>query len=64
MSKHIADKRKPSTGARVKQFLRLSREQAHTTSRAWEPLWRQPTDSTATARRMQEFLRIARGHRS
>ena len=26
MSKHLADKRKPSTGARVKQFMRLARE--------------------------------------
>ncbi|WP_151718342.1 hypothetical protein [Gemmobacter serpentinus] len=60
MGKHLADKRKPSTGARVKQFMRLARE----SGRIWQGLWRQPAAVPVDdQRRTQEFLRIARGHR-
>lgn len=59
MSKHLADKRKPSTGGRVKQFLRLARE----SGRIWETLWRQPVAVPQGNRRTQEFLRIDRGRR-
>jgi hypothetical protein len=60
MSKHLADKRQSSTGARLRQFLRLARE----SGRLWEPLWRHPDREARDNRRMQAFLRIARGHRS
>lgn len=52
MTKHLADHRKASTGARVKHFLRLSRTPRET--------WHQPR-SKAGASRVAQFLRIARG---
>lgn len=53
MSKHLADKRSPSTGSRVKQFLRLARNPRET--------WHRPRGS-AGASRLLHFLRIERGH--
>lgn len=52
MSKHLADKRSPSTGTRVAQFLRLSRTPRET--------WHRPRGG-AGASRLVQFLRIARG---
>ncbi|WP_167850992.1 MULTISPECIES: hypothetical protein [Tabrizicola] len=52
MSKHLADHRKASTGARVKHFLRLARSPRET--------WHRPR-SGAGAARVAQFLRIARG---
>ncbi|WP_180996030.1 hypothetical protein [Tabrizicola aquatica] len=52
MAKHLADHRKPSSGSRVKQFLRLSRSPRET--------WRVTRDGSSAARVVQ-FLRIARG---
>lgn len=52
MTKHIADKRSPSTGSRVKQFLRLARAPRET--------WHRPRGS-AGGQRLVQFLRIARG---
>lgn len=52
MTKHVADKRSPSTGARVQQFLRLSRTPRET--------WHRPR-AAAGAQRLVHFLRIARG---
>jgi hypothetical protein len=52
MSKHLADKRAPSTGSRVKQFLRLSRTKRET--------WHRPHTASGSSRLIQ-FLRIARG---
>lgn len=52
MTKHIADKRSPSTGSRVKQFLRLARTPRET--------WHRPRAS-AGGQRLVQFLRIARG---
>ena len=52
MTKHIADKRAPSTGTRVKQFLRLSRMPRDT--------WHQSRPAAGSSRLVQ-FLRIARG---
>jgi len=52
MSKHLADKRSPSTGARVKQFLRLARSPRET--------WHRPRGSAGPSRLVQ-FLRIDRG---
>ena len=52
MSKHLADKRSPSTGARVKQFLRLARSPRET--------WHRPRGEAGPSRLVQ-FLRIDRG---
>ncbi len=52
MSRHLADHRSQSTGARVQQFLRLARTQRRTWHRKHEP---------AGAARLIQFLRIARG---
>lgn len=52
MSKHLADKRAPSTGSRVTQFLRLSRTKRET--------WHRP-HTPSGASRLVHFLRIARG---
>jgi hypothetical protein len=52
MGRHIADKRTPSTGGRVKHFLRLSR----TPRGSWH---RPHTPSGLT--RLKQFLRIERG---
>lgn len=52
MSKHLADHRKATTGARVKHFLRLARAPRET--------WHRPRGG-AGAVRVAQFLRIARG---
>lgn len=52
MTKHLADKRAPSTGSRVKQFLRLSRTPRET--------WHRPHTASGTSR-LVHYLRIARG---
>lgn len=52
MSKHLADKRSPSTGARLKQFLRLARTPRET--------WHRPRGGAGPSRLVQ-FLRIDRG---
>jgi hypothetical protein len=52
MTKHLADHRQSSTGARVKHFLRLARRPRET----WH---RSRPGSGAT--RLVQFLRIARG---
>ncbi len=62
MGRHLADKRKPSDGARLKQFLRLAHDEAST---FWQQFRRRPVaqtaQQTAAGRRMTEFARIARG---
>ncbi len=58
MSRHLADKRKPSNGGRVKQFLRIGHESS---SRIWDMLRQRPAGAPAANRRAAEFLRIARG---
>lgn len=55
MSKHLADHRKPSQGGRVKHFLRIARSARET--------WHRP-HTTATGRRVVEFLRIDRGRQA
>lgn len=57
MSKHLADHRKPSTGARLRAFLHIARQQGQ----GLQTLWRQPVPVPATNRRAVEFARIARG---
>lgn len=53
MSRHLADKRTPSDGGRVKNFLRIARSP--------RTLWHRDEDRSAGNRRLLEFLRIARG---
>lgn len=57
MTRHLADQRKPSTGTRLREFLRLARP----SGQVWQSLWRQPVPVPASNRRTVEFLRIARG---
>ena len=57
MSRHLADKRTASTGARLREFLRIGRAQGQ----VWQSLWRQPVPVPASNRRAVEFARIARG---
>lgn len=61
MTRHLADKRKPSDGNRMKQFLRL----AHDESQAFWAQFQRRSQQTAGGlmpnRRMVEFARIARG---
>ncbi len=53
MSKHLADKRAPSTGGRLKAFLRIAREEGRTG-------WHRP-HQPAGVTRLKQFLRIERG---
>ncbi|AXQ94837.1 hypothetical protein ORIO_14275 [Cereibacter azotoformans] len=53
MSRHLADKRTPSDGGRVKNFLKLARN-----PRAF---WHRDEARPMGNRRVVEFLRIARG---
>ena len=50
MSKHVADRRTPSQGGRVKHFLRLARQD--------RSFWHR-SESAGSNRRLVEFLRIA-----
>lgn len=52
MTKHLADHRKASTGARVKHFLRLARTARET--------WQRPRGAAGKSRLVQ-FLRIEKG---
>jgi hypothetical protein len=53
MARHVIDKRTLSQGGRVRNFLRLARQQ--------RGLWHR-SEAPGTNRRLMEFLRIARGH--
>ncbi len=61
MTRHLADKRAPSDGGRVKEFLRIARAEG---DRFWQALWRKPRPVVVESRRTAEFLRIDRGRRS
>ncbi|MEY4983428.1 MAG: hypothetical protein RIR62_1694 [Pseudomonadota bacterium] len=52
MSKHIADRRAPSKGGRVRAFMKIARHPRE----GWHR-----SEGTPTNRRVVEFLRIARG---
>ncbi|SNX69752.1 hypothetical protein SAMN05878503_104199 [Cereibacter ovatus] len=56
MSRHLADKRTPSDGGRVKNFMRLARNPRE--------MWHRDETPPATNRRLVEFLRIARGRQA
>jgi len=53
MARHVIDKRTLSQGGRVRNFLRLARQQ--------RGIWHR-SEAPGTNRRLVEFLRIARGH--
>ncbi|OYU38842.1 MAG: hypothetical protein CFE33_13500 [Pseudorhodobacter sp. PARRP1] len=59
MTKHRADHRTAPTGSRVKNFLRLE----HSPSAAPRALHQRP-QTTDDAKRLQHFLRIARGQQA
>ncbi|GHC18478.1 MULTISPECIES: hypothetical protein [Gemmobacter] len=58
MSKHLADKRKPSDGGRTRQFLRIDHDGSE---KLWDGLRRRPTEKPVANRRAAEYLRIDRG---
>jgi len=53
MARHVIDKRTLSEGGRVRNFLRLARQE--------RGFWHR-SEAPGTNRRVVEFLRIARGH--
>jgi hypothetical protein len=57
MTRHLVDKRAPSEGGRMKEFLRIARAEG---DRFWQVLWRSPRPVAVESRRTAEFLRIAR----
>lgn len=58
MTRHVADRRTPSMGARTREFLRIEREEL---GRMWQSLFRRPVPVPVTNRRAAEFCRIERG---
>ena len=61
MTRHVADTdHSVPGGARLRQYVAIERKSAsaHPASRM---LWCRPTTQPVVGRRMQEFLRIARG---
>ncbi|MCB5408837.1 hypothetical protein [Pseudogemmobacter faecipullorum] len=52
MTKHLADKRKPTTGGRTRAFMQIARSARET--------FHKPRESAGPSRLLQ-FLRIARG---
>lgn len=58
MTKHLADKRKPSDGGRLKQFLRIAHEDG---SKFWTAFRQRPVAQPVVNRRAVEFARIDRG---
>ena len=56
MSKHLADKRQPSSGGRVKAFMQLARAPRGT--------WHKSRGDSSGLSRLRAFLRIARGQTS
>jgi len=62
MSRHLADKRAPTDGGRVKAFIDVERRQATEGAHpALEQLARRE-QTRGDGRRVQEYLRIERGH--
>ena len=51
--RHLADHRTPTDGGRVKHFLRIARSARET--------WHRPMTKSGNVR-LQQFLRIERGH--
>ncbi len=61
MSKHLADHRKSSTGARLAQFMRLARDRSES---AWRGLWQRTPTRGEHNRRTVEYIRIERGRKT
>lgn len=57
MARHLADRRGPSDGGRVRNFLRIARDGG---DRVWRKLWQRPRNKPAEGRRVVEYLRIER----
>lgn len=55
--KHLADHRNTSSGARLREFLRLARDRSES---AWTKAWQRPA-ARLSNRRVVEFARIERG---
>jgi len=55
--KHLADHRNTSSGARLREFLRLARDRSES---AWAKAWQRPM-ARLSNRRLVEFARIERG---
>jgi hypothetical protein len=64
MTKHLADHRSPSQGGRVKNFVNVEKlsgdEGSHPASKKLAKRGVERSDT----RRMQEYLRIERGHKA
>ncbi|MBI1171182.1 hypothetical protein GC209_07250 [bacterium] len=60
MTKHLADHRTPSTGGRLKHFLRIARDRSEV---AWHAVWQRPRDLRNESRRVVEYVRIERGEK-
>jgi hypothetical protein len=61
MTRHLADRRSPSDGGRLKHFLRLARDGGEG---IWRTLWKAPRHKPAEGRRVVEYVRIARGRQT
>lgn len=57
MTRHLADKRGPSDGGRVRHFLRIARDGSDS---VWRRLWQRPQARPSEGRRVVEYLRIER----
>lgn len=58
MTRHLADKRAPTDGGRIRNFLRIARSEGEG---FWRGLWKAPRLKPAEGRRVVEYVRIARG---
>jgi len=58
MTKHLADHRTASTGARVKAFLTIARDRSEST---WRGLWQRPYERSVDNSRLVQFVRIEKG---
>ncbi|MCX7286932.1 MAG: hypothetical protein NTW20_05070 [Rhodobacterales bacterium] len=59
MTRHLADHRTPTSGGRLKHFLRLAKAPRETWHRS-----QASSGARAGSTRLAQFLRIERGHRA
>ena len=57
MTKHLADHRTPSQGARLQNFVRIARDRSET---IWRGVFRRGPEASSNNRRVVEYVRIAR----
>lgn len=66
MTRHIADKQKAATGARLRRFLQVERthrdEGDHPAARALTRRPRKGSAPSGSLARLKQYLRIERGH--